>query len=162
MTMTNGRAGPVRYPRRSTTLPSEAAAAPTARRLVREACAAWGMSRDVAETGALLISEIVTNAVRHGRSHHVRVSVEQPCPERLRVAVVDKSGRGPELRRVGPDATGGRGLFLVDALSDRWGTDLLPWGKRVWAETGSVAPQEADGRTGPGGARDKGSVGDSD
>jgi hypothetical protein len=62
------------------------------------------------------------------------VIAEQPRPDRLRVAVVDKSRRMPEPRIVGPDAIGGRGLHLIDALSDRWGTDLLPWGKRVWAE----------------------------
>ncbi len=134
MTMTNERVSPGQYPRQSTTLANEAASVPVARQIVREACAEWGMDQDAAETGTLLISEIVTNAVRHGHSHSVRVIAEQPRPDRLRVAVVDKSRRMPELNIVGPDAIGGRGLLLVDALSDRWGTDLLPWGKRVWAE----------------------------
>ncbi|MFH8987141.1 ATP-binding protein [Streptomyces sp. NPDC017940] len=134
MTMTNERVGPGQYPRQSVTLVSEAAAVPVARQIVRKACAEWGMDQGAAETGTLLISEIVTNAVRHGHSHSVRVIAEQPRPDRLRVAVVDKSRRMPELRIVGPDAIGGRGLLLIDALSDRWGADLLPWGKRVWAE----------------------------
>ncbi|MEU0003603.1 ATP-binding protein [Streptomyces sp. NPDC006314] len=134
MTVTNERVRPGRYPRQSATLASEAAAVAVARQIVREACAEWGMDQDAAETGALLISEIVTNAVRHGHSHSVRVIAEQPRRDRLRVAVVDKSRRMPELHIVGPDAIGGRGLLLVEALSDRWGTDLLPWGKRVWAE----------------------------
>ncbi|EFL31732.1 regulatory protein [Streptomyces viridochromogenes DSM 40736] len=132
--MTNERVRPGQYPRQSVTLASEAAAVPVARQIVREACAEWGMDQDAAETGTLLISEIVTNAVRHGHSHSVRVIAEQPRPDRFRVAVVDKSRRMPELRIVGPDAIGGRGLLLIDTLSDRWGTDLLPWGKRVWAE----------------------------
>ncbi|MFI1835684.1 ATP-binding protein [Streptomyces olivaceoviridis] len=134
MTMTNERVSPGQYPRQSATLASEAASVPLARQIVREACAEWGTDQDAAETGTLLISEIVTNAVRHGHSHSLRVIAEQPRPDRLRVAVVDKSRRVPELHIVGPDAIGGRGLLLVDALSDRWGTDLLPWGKRVWAE----------------------------
>ncbi|MCF3131277.1 ATP-binding protein [Streptomyces olivochromogenes] len=134
MTMTNERVRPGQYPRQSVTLASEAATVPVARQIVREACAEWGMDQDTADTGTLLISEIVTNAVRHGHSHSVRVIAEQPRPDRLRVAVVDKSRRLPELHIVGPDAFGGRGLLLVDALSHRWGTDLLPWGKRVWAE----------------------------
>ncbi|MBP2056705.1 anti-sigma regulatory factor (Ser/Thr protein kinase) [Streptomyces griseochromogenes] len=92
------------------------------------------MGVDAAETGALLMSELVTNAVRHGHSHSVRVIAEQRRPDRLRVAVVDKSRRMPEMHHAKPEAFGGRGLLLVDLISDRWGTDLLPWGKRVWAE----------------------------
>ncbi|MEU3951957.1 ATP-binding protein [Streptomyces achromogenes] len=125
---------PGQYPRQSAALASETSTVSVARRIVRDTCAEWGMDQDAAEIGALLISEIVTNAVRHGHSRSVRVIAERPHPDRLRVAVVDKSRRMPELRIVGPDVTGGRGLLLVDALSDRWGTDLLPYGKRVWAE----------------------------
>ncbi|MFG2358594.1 ATP-binding protein [Streptomyces sp. NPDC048521] len=132
--MTNERVRPGQYPRQSATLTSEAATVPVARQIVREACAEWGKDQDAVETSTLLISEIVTNAVRHGHSHSVRVIAERPCPDRLRVAVVDKSRRMPELHIAGQDAIGGRGLLLVDALSGRWGTDLLPWGKRVWAE----------------------------
>ncbi|MEU5095050.1 ATP-binding protein [Streptomyces sp. NPDC020996] len=132
--MTDERSRPEQDPRRSVTLASEAAAVPVARQIVREACAEWGMDPDAVETGTLLISELVTNAVRHGHSHSVRVIAEQPRPDRLRVAVLDRSRRMPELHIVGPDALGGRGLLLVEALSDRWGTDLLTSGKRVWAE----------------------------
>lgn len=134
MTMTNERVSRGQYPRQSATLANEAASVPVARQIVREACAEWGTDQGAAETGTLLISEIVTNTVRHGHSYSVRVIAERPRPDRLRVAVVDQSRRMPKLNIVGPDAMGGRGLLLVDALSDRWGTDLLPWGKRVWAE----------------------------
>ncbi|MFG2944670.1 ATP-binding protein [Streptomyces adustus] len=136
MTMTDKqvRPGP-QYPRQSVTLASEAASVPAARQMLHQACTEWGLDQDAAETGALLMSELVTNAIRHGHSHSVRVIAEQPTPDRLRVTVVDKSRRCmPELQHPGPDALGGRGLLLVDLLSDRWGTDLLPWGKRVWAE----------------------------
>ncbi|MFE6337314.1 ATP-binding protein [Streptomyces sp. NPDC057798] len=132
--MTNKRTRPEQYPSQSATLASDASTVPAARQMVREACAAWGMDQDAVETGTLLISEIVTNAVHHGHSHSVRVIAERPRPDRLRVAVVDRSRRMPELQRVEPDASGGRGLLLVETLSDSWGTDLLPWGKRVWAE----------------------------
>lgn len=100
------------------------------------------MDQGATEIGTLLISEIVTNAVRRSRSHSVRVIVEEPRPDQLRVAVVDKSRRMPEVDIVGPDSIGGRGLLLVDALSDRWGTDLLPWGKRVWAEIATKADDQ--------------------
>ncbi|MBM7170010.1 ATP-binding protein [Streptomyces sp. G44] len=132
--MTNERVSPDQYPRQSATLASEAASVPVARQIVRDACKEWGMAQEAAETGMLLISEIVTNAVRHGHSASVRVIAELPCPGRLRVTVADRSHHVPEQQVVGPDAIGGRGLLLVDVLSDRWGTDLLPWGKRVWAE----------------------------
>ncbi|MEU9989352.1 ATP-binding protein [Streptomyces sp. NPDC048045] len=133
--MTDEQVRPGRqHPRQSVTLASEAVTVPVARQIVREACEAWGMGADAAETGALLMSELVTNAVRHGHSHSVRVIAEHPRPDRLRVAVVDKSLRMPEMHHAKPGAFGGRGLLLVDLLSDRWGTDLLPWGKRVWAE----------------------------
>ncbi|MFB7507959.1 ATP-binding protein [Streptomyces broussonetiae] len=135
MTMTDEQMRPGQYPRQSITLASEAVSVPTARQILHEARTDWGLDMAAAETGALLMSELVTNAVRHGHSHSVRVIAEQPTPDRLRVAVVDKSRRCmPELHHAGPDAFGGRGLVLVDALSDRWGTDLLPWGKRCWAE----------------------------
>ncbi|MGX1541861.1 ATP-binding protein [Streptomyces adustus] len=123
------------YPRQSITLASEAASVPAARQMLRDACTEWGLDQGAAETGVLLMSELVTNAIRHGHSHSVRVIAEQPTPDRLRVTAVDKSRRWmPELHRPAPDASGGRGLLLVDLLSDRWGTDLLPWGKKVWAE----------------------------
>ncbi|MFF8731285.1 ATP-binding protein [Streptomyces sp. NPDC015171] len=135
MTMTDKQVGPGRqYPAQSITLASEAASVPAARRILREACTAWGLDQGTAETGALLLSELVTNAIRHGHSHRVRVIAEQPAPDRLHVAVVDKSRRMPEMHHAKPDAFGGRGLLLVDILSDRWGTDLLSCGKKVWAE----------------------------
>ncbi|MFE6554302.1 ATP-binding protein [Streptomyces sp. NPDC057746] len=134
MTMTDEQARPGQFPRQSVTLASEAASVPAARRIVREVCDDWEMGADAAETGALLMSELVTNAVRHGQSHSVRVIAERPRSDRLRLAVVDKSCRMPELGLARPDSFGGRGLVLVDVLADCWGTDLLPWGKRVWAE----------------------------
>ncbi|WP_256104225.1 ATP-binding protein [Streptomyces sp. ODS05-4] len=134
MTTMTERVRSERHPRQSATVASKATTVGVARRILREACAQWGLDQGATETGTLLISEIVTNAVRHGRSHSIRVIVELPRPDRLRIAAVDRSRHTPEVRIVGPDSVGGRGLLLVDALSDRWGTDLLPWGKRVWAE----------------------------
>jgi len=48
--------------------------------------------------------------------------------------VIDMDRKRPVLRAVSADDEGGRGLRLVDELSDRWGVDPLPWGKRVWAD----------------------------
>ncbi|EST27631.1 hypothetical protein M878_24605 [Streptomyces roseochromogenus subsp. oscitans DS 12.976] len=125
------------------TLSSEAAAVPEIRRLARTACAAWNLSDEAANTAELLISEIATNALKHGRSCSIRVKVERPCTDRVRVSVVDRSRCLAELRQAAVEDVSGRGLLIVDALSDRWGSDLLPWGKRMWAE---IVVKVEDGR----------------
>lgn len=127
------RARPTGCPGYSETLPREPGSAAVARRPVRAALAAWGME-ELTDDGALIVSELVSNAVRHARSHAIRVTVTRPGPSRVRIGVVDKSTRLPELGEPRDEDEGGRGLPLVRALARDWGTDSLPWGKRVWAE----------------------------
>jgi hypothetical protein len=55
-------------------------------------------------------------------------------PGAIRVEVDDPSATAPTVRHPGPNDPWGRGLLLVDALSDRWGTDLRTDGKTVWFE----------------------------
>ena len=82
---------------------------------------------------ALLVSEVATNALLHGRGE-VRLTVAQTA-ERLRVEVADASDLMPVRRNASYLAEGGRGLALLDQLSDRWGVDALPArGKVVWFE----------------------------
>ncbi|MDT0345938.1 ATP-binding protein [Streptomyces sp. DSM 44938] len=88
----------------------------------------------LADAGALLVSELVTNSVRHSGSRAVRVTVTRTGRNVVRVAVVDASRTMPERRHPRDDAVSGRGLVIVEALTTRWGTDPLPRGKRVWAE----------------------------
>ena len=79
----------------------------------------------------LLVSELVTNAVVHG-APPVTVNVECDGTD-LRVAVTDGSDRSPVPRQADPDAESGRGIYLVDVISDRWG--IAPsrgHGKAVW------------------------------
>ncbi|WP_307825150.1 ATP-binding protein [Streptomyces sp. M2CJ-2] len=76
----------------------------------------------------------MSNAVRHARSHSIRVTVTRPETARVYIGVVDKSRACPEPREPDEEDESGRGLTLVGLLADDWGTDLLPWGKRVWAE----------------------------
>ncbi|MGI5438664.1 ATP-binding protein [Streptomyces shenzhenensis] len=112
-----------------------------ARRFARSVMALWGLSGD-APTAALLISELVTNAIRHTPSSEVLVVASQLSAERVRLAVFDTaSDRLPQQRPEEDDAESGRGLQLVDAFADRWGYDLLSfhptrgsWGKTCWAE----------------------------
>ncbi|MFE9672942.1 ATP-binding protein [Streptomyces sp. NPDC006259] len=106
-----------------------------ARRLVRQAMSAWGLGEQ-SETAALLISELVTNAITHTLSRSIRVVVARSSPSLVRLAVVDRAPhRVPELRAADAAAESGRGLRLVDAFAYRWGYDLLgshptrgPWG----------------------------------
>jgi anti-sigma regulatory factor (Ser/Thr protein kinase) len=78
----------------------------------------------------LLLSEVVTNAVRHTRG--ARVEVELTMDGTVVAAVYDDSPDQPRPRRAGPDDTGGRGLALVDRLADGWGSERLKNGNRVW------------------------------
>ncbi|MFC7330134.1 ATP-binding protein [Marinactinospora rubrisoli] len=107
----------------------------------------WGMAHLI-ETTELLVSELVTNAVnatggittrtprytelRRLRSVVLQLRVEDDA---LRVSVWDSDPGPPMLRRPGPDAEGGRGLYLVDMISRRWG-HYRPagTGKVVWCE----------------------------
>ncbi|WP_431781538.1 ATP-binding protein [Streptomyces chumphonensis] len=136
MTATARPVGPPGY---SETLPCTAASVARSRILARAALAAWGLP-ELVEPGALVASELVSNAVRHVGRLHLRVTVSRPEVALVRIAVVDRSVRPPVLRLPDADDEGGRGLLLVDATAARWGVDPLPWGKRVWAELAATAP----------------------
>ncbi|MFC9624599.1 ATP-binding protein [Streptomyces sp. NPDC056930] len=137
--MTAARPRRTGYPGYNTTQTRAPETAEEARRLARVALCAWGLD-DAAETAALLLSELVTNAVRHAHGPAVRIIVDRPADDRVYVAVIDRAPqRLPEMRTPAPDDVNGRGLVLVDELADRWGYDLMgsgarAWGKRVWAE----------------------------
>ena len=111
-----------------------------ARRWARSRLAVSGMQADepLAETLILLVSELVTNAVVHtGRPAVLRLSLpgaEAPEEAIVRLEVADRSGRAPVPRCVDGEATGGRGLALVDGLADRWGWSAEGVGKRIWCE----------------------------
>lgn len=116
----------------SETLPRQPESAVVARRLVRAALTVWGLD-ELADDGALIVSELVSNAVQHARSRTIRVVVTRPETARVYIGVVDKSRACPEPREPCEEDESGRGLVLVGLLADGWGTDVLPWGKRVWA-----------------------------
>ncbi|MFD7550125.1 ATP-binding protein [Streptomyces sp. NPDC059578] len=107
-------------------------AVPESRRAVRELLGHWGRPGQ-AETAELLTSELVTNALVHtDRAAVLRVAAG---PRRLRVEVRDFVRYRPRPRGPVPhEATGGRGLMLVESLSDRWGVRGLGIGKTVWFE----------------------------
>jgi anti-sigma regulatory factor (Ser/Thr protein kinase) len=96
-------------------------------RLLREfGCA------DAEDVCALLVTELVTNAIRHGEG---AITLETECHdrERVRVEVHDEGHGRPRMQHPDPwDDSGGRGLMLVDALSHAWGVDRDASGVSVW------------------------------
>ncbi|MDD1063006.1 ATP-binding protein [Streptomyces cocklensis] len=108
-----------------------------ARRLLRDQMAGWGVDKDAADVAELLVSELVTNSVRHAcrpTGRLIAVGAELDPDRLLRVEVADASDVPPVLRaRSGPEAEGGRGLVLVAALAADWGTyPRQHVGKVVW------------------------------
>ena len=93
-----------------------------------------GAPADIQRVVALLASEVVTNAVKHGpRDGRVDVDVTR-AGDRLRVSVRDESTRRPVRLEPGPAALSGRGVLLVDRLASAWGVEPEAGGKTVWFE----------------------------
>jgi anti-sigma regulatory factor (Ser/Thr protein kinase) len=112
-------------------------AAGQARRLVSELLVAWERAED-AEVARLLISEVVTNAVRFaGRLSALRLALVAH-PDRVRFLVGDGSPLHPVLRSADSAAESGRGIHLVAALASAWGvleaSEESGLGKQVWFE----------------------------
>lgn len=119
-------------------LPPERRSVPAARRVLSELLTSWAADhyRDDAN---LLVSELVTNVMRHVRSRTTMVLEIRLSGPGLRIAVVDSSPAAPTSTRSPGTAPGGHGLTLVAAIADRWGTEVLTNGKRVWFELGRTA-----------------------
>ncbi|MBY8840130.1 SpoIIE family protein phosphatase [Streptomyces sp. SP2-10] len=104
-----------------------------ARRFTRRTLRAWGLPRDTIEEALLVVSELVTNALVH-TGGPVRLDMSL-VNHRLRLAVADSSPRSPvKPTSIGWEATGGRGILLVEAVSAAWGTVPVSGGKQVWAD----------------------------
>jgi PAS domain S-box-containing protein len=104
------------------------------RRFALDALTEWGDLEHVGDPVQLIVSELVTNVIRHASGHEATVRIERHdhC---IVVAVVDPDATPPRVTRSAPDDEGGRGLHLVDAVADRWGTrHLASGGKVVWCE----------------------------
>ncbi|MFE0202532.1 ATP-binding protein [Streptomyces sp. NPDC058985] len=133
------QAAPTGHPAYSQTFPCEPATAEIGRQLVRDALGVWRLD-SLADVAALIMSELIANAVRHTSCHSIRLIIGRPSAIRVRVGVVDRAPlRLPVLGQAGEDDEAGRGLLLIDGIADRWGYDLhgpdkRPWGKEVWAE----------------------------
>ncbi|ELS57430.1 SpoIIE family protein phosphatase [Streptomyces viridochromogenes] len=111
-------------------LPSDPAVVSRARVAVTDQLAAWDLD-DLAFTTELVASELVTNAIRHATGP---VQLRLLRDRALICEVSDGSSTSPRLRRARSTDEGGRGLFLVAQLTERWGTRYTPNGKVIWAE----------------------------
>ncbi|MEV5397091.1 ATP-binding protein [Streptomyces cellulosae] len=143
-----------------------------ARRLCGERLDAWGIpyGSDAHDVLSLLISELATNALTHGhvtgrdfRVHLLALSTPDAATLTIRMEVTDTRGdrlpeppatpAAPAGEAADSARTSGRGLFLVEALADRWGWAPRPDGpgKTVWAEytAATVATPATVARSGP-------------
>ena len=111
-------------------LPEHPRAAGQAREYIRKQLAVWGLT-DLIVTTELLVSELVGNAVRHAKGP---LSLRLLRSRSLICEVYDGSLTTPRIRRAASTDEGGRGLQLVTALSQRWGTRYLHDGKSIWTE----------------------------
>jgi len=105
-----------------------------ARRYVRDALT--GLPRDVVDTVSLMVSELATNCVRHADTDFT-MTIEQTM-RHIRVEIADSGSGRVATRRPEPTEFSGRGLRIIDRLSDTWGVTEYPdrAGKSVWFMVG--------------------------
>ncbi|MGV9875945.1 SpoIIE family protein phosphatase [Streptomyces cellulosae] len=112
-------------------LPPDPAVVADARRTTQDQLARWGIDEELKFTTELLVSELVTNAIRHASG---RVRLRLIRERTLVCEVLDSGASAPHLRHPRAMDEGGRGLLLVSQLAERWGTRFVPDGKIIWAE----------------------------
>ncbi|TWD17612.1 PAS domain S-box-containing protein [Streptomyces sp. T12] len=112
-------------------LPSDPAVVATARNLVHQQLSVWGLEAAAFVT-ELVVSELVTNAIRYADGPiNLRVIHDHQA---LICEVSDRSTTAPHLRYARSSDEGGRGLFLIAELTQRWGTRFSNNGKTIWTE----------------------------
>ena len=114
-----------------------------ARRFLGAVLREWGTD-DFEFAAPQVLSELATNAALHARSSYtVELHLDEDC---LQIEVTDGSARLPRVRSYAADATTGRGMGLVAALSSAWGATTNGNGKTVWARvvSDSAALQSLD------------------
>ncbi|MBL1097846.1 ATP-binding protein [Streptomyces coffeae] len=90
----------------------------------------WGLEEDLTDTVELLVSELVTNALRYAPGP-VRLNI-RVLGSSLRCEVEDTNPARSQRRTVALDAEGGRGTVLLDALTEAWASTSTPTGKTTW------------------------------
>jgi PAS domain S-box-containing protein len=111
-------------------LSADPAVVPGTRKQVAMRLTGWGLD-NAAFITELIVGELLTNAIRHAKTPiQLRLILDQT----LICEVSDGSSAAPHLRQAGAFDEGGRGLFLVSRLTQRWGSRQTPQGKTIWAE----------------------------
>jgi anti-sigma regulatory factor (Ser/Thr protein kinase) len=114
-------------------LPPTTASVPAARHLLLDVLRAWGVPQD-RDDAALLVTELVSNVVDHVQGE-ASLCLELAFSDGwLRISVADGSSVRPVVRELEHEQPRGRGLLLVKAIADRWGSEDHRGGKRVWFE----------------------------
>jgi anti-sigma regulatory factor (Ser/Thr protein kinase) len=126
--------------RRMRTFPAIPQSVHAARRFATDTLSASPAS--TLEAVELMVSELATNCIRHERtSFHITIL---GSTQEIRVEVTDSGLGTPTMRSPGPDEPSGRGLQIVDMLSDRWGVEPEnPSGKTVWFTMPATAAMRA-------------------
>jgi serine phosphatase RsbU (regulator of sigma subunit)/PAS domain-containing protein len=118
-------------------VPSDPAVVAGIRADVTRRLETWGLEA-MAFTTELMISELVTNAIRYG-IEPIRLRILHDS-DTLICEVADGSSTSPHLRRAATTDEGGRGLFLVAQFAQRWGTRYMARGKVIWTEQSTQSP----------------------
>ena len=114
-------------------LPPTPASVPVARHLLLDVLRGWAVPHD-RDDAALLVTELVANVVDHVQGE-ASLTLELAVSDGwLRIAVVDGSSIRPVVRELADEQPRGRGLLLVKAIADRWGSEDHRGGKQVWFE----------------------------
>jgi anti-sigma regulatory factor (Ser/Thr protein kinase) len=114
-------------------LPPAMGSVPAARHLLLDVLRAWAVPHD-RDDAALLVTELVANVIDHVQGQP-SLTLEMAFSDGwLRISVADGSSVRPVVRELENDQPRGRGLLLVKAIADRWGSEEHRGGKRVWFE----------------------------
>ncbi|MFC9246667.1 SpoIIE family protein phosphatase [Streptomyces sp. NPDC057136] len=112
-----------------------------ARELVREQLEAWKLDEETVYATELIVSELITNAVRYGTPPlQLRLLLDRT----LTCEVHDSSSVAPHLRHARTVDEGGRGLFIVSQLASHWGTRFSRDGKALWTEQDVKRAEDPD------------------
>ncbi|HMH94803.1 MAG TPA: ATP-binding protein [Streptosporangiaceae bacterium] len=107
-------------------------AVPTARTWARVVWSGWNLAR-LADDGALVLTELITNAVLHAKSDTLHIFLRSDRSQ-LAIMVGDASPEMPlRADALSDDELFGRGLVIVESLAQHWGAYRVPTGKIVWA-----------------------------
>ncbi|MGK5643135.1 ATP-binding protein, partial [Streptomyces sp. URMC 126] len=129
---TRPRAAATHRPAHAISLPASPRSVAAARAFSRRLLAEWGLDA-LTDDAALLLSELVTNAIVHvpEGTGDVELSLSR-TPAHLVARVTDRGGALPRCSLAAKDSENGRGMWLVEQIAERWGHHASPAGKTVW------------------------------